>query len=53
LSFEQRGGLAESDLIYAPITYQVISLNDDTLVGGNNNQEGCFGVKTTSMASVI
>jgi len=45
--FQQSGYRSQDGDHFAPITYQVISLSDNAVIGGVKNEEGCFGVRNT------
>jgi hypothetical protein len=45
--FQQSGSRTQEGEQFTPITYQVVSLTDSEVVGGEHNEEGCFGVRNT------
>ena len=43
----QQTSLQASQHQHHPVTYQVISLTQQKIVSDTNNDQGCFGVRTT------
>jgi hypothetical protein len=38
---------------FYPVTYQLINPNEGIIISGLNNEDGCFGVHSTSILQII
>ena len=53
VAFSQIGYKNKEDVVFMPISYQIISLDDNEIVSELNDHEGCFGVSHVSNSAFI